>query len=72
MRECNRWKFGSLGAVRSFEEPESYSRRAIKDRLTRAMILRYVERIGVDLEAVLREGAYTPLACFTEMPRGGL
>jgi hypothetical protein len=63
------WKYGDTGDLQPFEEPEYYGKRAIKDRLTRSQIVRYLGRLGVDLEAVARNENCRLISYFSEVPR---
>ncbi len=61
------WKFGNQGEIQAFEEPEFYKKRAIKDRLTRAQIVRYLARLGVDLESLGNPENYKLLRCLAQV-----
>lgn len=43
------WKFGQSGEPFWFEQTTAYKARSVKDRFTNAMLLNYLERLGVDL-----------------------
>ncbi len=63
------WCFGNEGEVQPFEEPETYGKKAIRDRLTRAQIVRYLGRLGVDLNKVARNENCRLLASLREVRR---
>ncbi|SRR5581483_4431019 len=44
-----RWKFFEQGEVLSFENPEYYKRRIIRERLTPEIVEEYLKRLGWDL-----------------------
>jgi hypothetical protein len=45
-----RWQFEAWGVQQPFEEPAAYSSRLIRERLTRAMLLRYLLALGLDAD----------------------
>jgi hypothetical protein len=62
--DSGRWEFLVDGEVQPFEEVEAYSKRLIRDRLTRSMLLRYLAALGIDADepsfygrAMLAEGS---------------
>jgi len=44
------WRFEAYGDEQPFEEVEAYSRRLVRERLTRAMLLRYLSALGVEAD----------------------
>lgn len=52
-----KWKFGESGEPFPFENTEMYKVRSIKDRFTNAMLLEYLEKLGVNLT-----DSHSPLA----------
>ena len=46
MNDGNRWDFYSEGELQSFEQPAYYEKRAIKQRLTRAILVEYMGKLG--------------------------
>lgn len=54
------WTFDEGGEVQSFEEPESYKKRLIRDRFTPEMLERYCRALGIELN---REEFYRAQSC---------
>ena len=54
-----KWVFISEGEVQPFEEPERYTERRIRDRLTSDMLERYCQAMGVD---IFNANAYGPVS----------
>lgn len=52
MKNPKGWAFWADGTARPFEETGRYTRRRIADRLTRAMVFRYLAALGFDAEAL--------------------
>lgn len=50
MNDGGRWTFAAQGAPQSFEEPEAYKARKIRDRFTPEMLVRYGRALGVALD----------------------
>jgi hypothetical protein len=48
--DSGRWEFNSWGAVQPFEELDAYSATRIRDRFSRAMLLRYLAALGIDAD----------------------
>ena len=59
----NRWRFDQSGDVQPFEEPDAYTARRIRDRLTTDMVERYCAALGID---VFRESFYGPESIVVE------
>jgi hypothetical protein len=64
--DADGWKYSAEGEPQAFEEPNRYKERSIKNRLTRPQILRYVARLGIDLEDVGRGRESRLLAIYSE------
>lgn len=52
------WEFIADGPVQPWEEPENYRTRLVRERFTRELLLRYLERLGIhaDDASFYREG----------------
>ena len=50
MRDSDGWEFFQKGEVQSFEETDLYDKRIIRQRLDREAIIRYLQRIGWDVD----------------------
>jgi hypothetical protein len=66
------WHFEAAGPVQPFEEPATYDARVVRNRFTRARLVRYLLALGIDVDeaafygrAVLLESA--PAAKATEL-----
>jgi len=44
------WRFDTWGAEQPFEESQMYSRRLVRDRFTRQMLLRYLSALGIEAD----------------------
>lgn len=56
-----RWRFFTIGQEQTFEEPDSYKARYVRDRFTPEMLQRYCLALGID---AFNEDAYGPEAYF--------
>ena len=45
-----RWRFDASGVVQSFERPELYESRLVRDRLTRSVLLEYLAAMGIEAD----------------------
>lgn len=70
LREGTRYKFDQSGTPLPFENPDHYTRRLIKDRLNRDIIVEYMEALGVDTEGVFLRGEVEDVMLFTEGDAG--
>jgi hypothetical protein len=55
--DSGRWSFEAWGTEQPFEELEAYSSRRVRDRFTRAMLLRYLSALGIDADTTSAYGA---------------
>jgi len=63
MREEPRWQFFEQGAPLEFEDVAAYRRRLVRERLTRAMVLKYAEYWGAPIGS---DSFWQPLGqCYT-------
>jgi len=51
MLDGDRWDFFEKGIIQPFENPGNYKKRKIRDRLSREIVLEYLENIGLDVQA---------------------
>jgi len=65
MNDGGRWMFAAEGKMQSFEEPEKYKARKIRDRFTDEMLERYCFALGVKS---FDEGFYGKRALVAELP----
>ncbi|MEL7019199.1 MAG: hypothetical protein AAGL18_10775 [Pseudomonadota bacterium] len=66
MKDTSGWEYWEEGKLQSFEEPELYEARVKKERLTREMIVRYTDRLSVNLEAIANGDGYRSVAFYAE------
>lgn len=45
----SKWEFFTMGTEQSFEQPERYSRRVVRDRFDIALATSYCQSLGVDI-----------------------
>jgi len=45
------WEFHSTGEIQPFEEADRYGAKSVRDRLDRAMLLRYLAALGINADA---------------------
>lgn len=48
--DSGRWSFEVHGTEQSFEEPDAYNSRRVRDRFTRPMLLRYLSALGIEAD----------------------
>jgi hypothetical protein len=51
MRDSDKWVFYQRGETECFEEPQLYSKRRISERLTREILIRYLQSLDWDIES---------------------
>lgn len=51
MLDGDRWVYFDKGVIQNFENSSYYSRRRIRDRFDRTIVLEYLKLIGIDIEA---------------------
>jgi hypothetical protein len=49
MQDDPNWEFLSTGALLPVERPEYYKKRRIRDRLTREILVGYMQELGIDI-----------------------
>ena len=70
MRDSDKWVFFEKGQLEEFEEPELYGRRLKRERLDRVALLRYLKRLGFDLNDPLFWSTAQPCTLFRQQNKG--
>ncbi|MCB2130896.1 MAG: hypothetical protein KDE03_17965 [Rhodobacteraceae bacterium] len=65
----SRWKFAQYGAPQPWEDTSNYTRRQIKDRLNRDILIDYMTNFGLDFDRVAR-GDFHRVVEFAERSEG--
>lgn len=55
--DSGRWSFEARGQEQPFEDPEAYGSKAVRERFTRPMLLRYLSALGIDADTASDYGA---------------
>ena len=66
MRETGGWDYWEEGEIQPFEEPQAYKLRSKQDRITRNMIVRYLDQLSINLPLLLSGERARPLAAYVE------